>query len=477
MSTADHPETDGQTKRVNRVLEDILRSYATSFVDSWSSHLPMAEFAINNSVHVSTGHTPFYLNSLRHPRVPAILSGVNTYSSGGGTHANAVSSDVSHIDHSLILGSLVEAQAEVVSNDVEHIDNSFALGNAGIKYLLNKDTLGKIPKAHSEIIASVNVTTSDKIKEQVDKMLLERQAIVRFVRDNIAESVDKQKEQSDKRGRKNKNIFIKGDLVLLSTSNLRSTAISNLGSSKLLPRYIGPFKVIKRIGDAYILDIPSRMKLHPTFYVGRLKKYSSSQNQHRDVSRSSQLDSELLSSSEQPSVHTDVLDYQESSDNLGEPSDGSQLVPLESQFDSEEYSLHQPLQQKDNGLRPLRPYRTKCQNTYRVTSSRGYSTYPNTQGRDRKDSCEDLPFLSRNAFSQPPPVVDSKGDTLYIVQRLVCHKDARAAGSYPHRLQRTYRVRWLGYSPEEDSWLPRTQLIEDIPDLVSEYEQEIPFRN
>ena len=78
MSTADHPQTDGQTERVNRVLEDILRSYATSFIDSWSSHLPMAEFAINNSVHVSTGYTPFYLNTLRHPRISVLLSGVNS---------------------------------------------------------------------------------------------------------------------------------------------------------------------------------------------------------------------------------------------------------------------------------------------------------------------------------------------------------------------------------------------------------------
>ncbi|KAG3214136.1 hypothetical protein PC129_g14959 [Phytophthora cactorum] len=54
MSTADHPQTDSQTERVNRVLGDLLKSYAHSF-QQWSDCLPMAEFAINNSVHASMG--------------------------------------------------------------------------------------------------------------------------------------------------------------------------------------------------------------------------------------------------------------------------------------------------------------------------------------------------------------------------------------------------------------------------------------
>ncbi|KAG2787288.1 hypothetical protein PC129_g23652 [Phytophthora cactorum] len=41
MSTADHPQTDGQTERVNRVLGDLLKSYGHSF-QQWSNCLPMA---------------------------------------------------------------------------------------------------------------------------------------------------------------------------------------------------------------------------------------------------------------------------------------------------------------------------------------------------------------------------------------------------------------------------------------------------
>uniref|UniRef100_A0AAV1U9I1 Integrase catalytic domain-containing protein n=1 Tax=Peronospora matthiolae TaxID=2874970 RepID=A0AAV1U9I1_9STRA len=73
MSTAAHSETDGQTERVNRVLEDVLRSYATSFT-SWSLFLPLAEFAINNAIDASTGLTPFFVSTARHPRVPALLA-------------------------------------------------------------------------------------------------------------------------------------------------------------------------------------------------------------------------------------------------------------------------------------------------------------------------------------------------------------------------------------------------------------------
>ncbi|GMF82088.1 unnamed protein product [Phytophthora fragariaefolia] len=83
MSTADHPQTDGQTERVNPVLVDALKCYAHSF-HQWSDCLPMAEFAINNSVHESTGHEPFYVNALRHPGVPSVLGTVAPSLSGGG---------------------------------------------------------------------------------------------------------------------------------------------------------------------------------------------------------------------------------------------------------------------------------------------------------------------------------------------------------------------------------------------------------
>uniref|UniRef100_A0AAV1TSI9 Integrase catalytic domain-containing protein n=1 Tax=Peronospora matthiolae TaxID=2874970 RepID=A0AAV1TSI9_9STRA len=72
MSISDHPETDGQTEIVNRVPEEILRGYFHSFA-CWGELLPMAEFAINFSVHASTTHTPLFGTGLRHPRLLVFL--------------------------------------------------------------------------------------------------------------------------------------------------------------------------------------------------------------------------------------------------------------------------------------------------------------------------------------------------------------------------------------------------------------------
>ena len=73
LSTAFHPETDGQTERVNRVIGEYLRSFVNTAQDNWDLLLPMAEFAVNNSVHTSTEYTPFYLNSGQHPLNPLAI--------------------------------------------------------------------------------------------------------------------------------------------------------------------------------------------------------------------------------------------------------------------------------------------------------------------------------------------------------------------------------------------------------------------
>jgi transposase InsO family protein len=48
FSSAYHPQTDGQTERVNQVLEDMLRACALQYGRSWDKSLPYAEFLYNN---------------------------------------------------------------------------------------------------------------------------------------------------------------------------------------------------------------------------------------------------------------------------------------------------------------------------------------------------------------------------------------------------------------------------------------------
>ena len=70
MSTARHPQTDGQTERVNRVIEDVLRHFVSPNMTDWDRHLCMAQFAINSAWHETIQQTAFFLNHGRSPKTP-----------------------------------------------------------------------------------------------------------------------------------------------------------------------------------------------------------------------------------------------------------------------------------------------------------------------------------------------------------------------------------------------------------------------
>ncbi|KAH9293928.1 hypothetical protein KI387_040867, partial [Taxus chinensis] len=59
FSSAYHPEMDGQTERVNQVLEDMLRMYCMDQQYKWEEYLPLVEFAYNNTYHASLKMAPF----------------------------------------------------------------------------------------------------------------------------------------------------------------------------------------------------------------------------------------------------------------------------------------------------------------------------------------------------------------------------------------------------------------------------------
>ncbi|GJT45539.1 reverse transcriptase domain-containing protein [Tanacetum coccineum] len=59
MSTAYHPQIDGQSERIIQTLEDMLRACVIEFESSWARHLPLVEFSYNNSYHMSIKAAPY----------------------------------------------------------------------------------------------------------------------------------------------------------------------------------------------------------------------------------------------------------------------------------------------------------------------------------------------------------------------------------------------------------------------------------
>jgi len=68
LSTAFHPETDGQTERMNAIMEQHLRAYVSYLQDDWTDYLFLAEFAANNQVSDTTSVSPFFANHGYHPK-------------------------------------------------------------------------------------------------------------------------------------------------------------------------------------------------------------------------------------------------------------------------------------------------------------------------------------------------------------------------------------------------------------------------
>ncbi|GMF59251.1 unnamed protein product [Phytophthora fragariaefolia] len=406
MSTADHPQTDGQTERVYRVVVDALKSYAHSF-HQWSDCLPMAEFAINNSVHVSTGHTPFYVNALRHPRVPSVLGTVAPSRSGGGYPV--LPKPNKHADMTNI--SAVSTRTRSARNPV----NESTVSTPGVDTSSNNEQHTQAgPVVNKD--AEPNNGFSSKAMDFVQR----RQAVIRFVQDAIAASVDRQKLNADNNGTGNTHEFKVGSLVLLATQNLAQHAVSDFGASKLAPRFIGPFTVLAKHGNAYTLDIPSFMRLHPTFYVGRLKRYA----QH-----------------ESPS--------------LGDS------VPTPARARRRAFARHSVSTQG-------RPARSKR------SARTGPSTSPapaSTQRTQRSGGVQQPPDNQRGLVDQtrgvfpppPPPLRDAQGEIRWIVQRIV---DRRIRTQGPDH----FRIRWFGFPPNHDTWELRNVLMRDVPEMVMAYE-------
>ena len=96
FSTAYHPQTDGQTERTNQIVEQYLRIYCSYQQDDWSSFLPLAEFAYNNTSHSATQVSPFFANKGYHPSIQPVITAESI-----STEASTYASDLSDLHNYL----------------------------------------------------------------------------------------------------------------------------------------------------------------------------------------------------------------------------------------------------------------------------------------------------------------------------------------------------------------------------------------
>jgi hypothetical protein len=119
LSTARHPQTDGQTERMNQEMEQYLRIFCGKRQNDWADWLSCAEFSINNKINSSTGYSPFFLNYGRNPLRPLLPT---RKTASGVPHADEFAKQMSALAKETSAALILANQAMKRSFDKHHRD-------------------------------------------------------------------------------------------------------------------------------------------------------------------------------------------------------------------------------------------------------------------------------------------------------------------------------------------------------------------
>ena len=152
------------------------------------------------------------------------------------------------------------------------INNSHTPAIGTTPFFLN---YGRHPKTPLHLALATGTTRRDAVTKQWSKANPTAQALAENLRSRMKDAEQCLRAARDRmlarnKGRKPKT-FAVGDKVMLSTKNIQ---FKGPNVKKLLPRWIGPFPIIKTVGPAaYRLDLLDNMRIHPTFHVELLRPY------------------------------------------------------------------------------------------------------------------------------------------------------------------------------------------------------------
>jgi hypothetical protein len=240
-SSAYHPQSDGQTERVNRVLEDVLRSFVSTRQLEWRNFLPMAEFAVNNAIHPATHSSPFLLNYGVNPRHPEIAK-------------------------------LVEPLAEYILPQIREVPAGTAAAD-GITRIIRANVLQSsiMPEKRPEACLMLRLwVTTFRETPAATKFVRDMERAIRHTQFFLEAARQRMRQSADRHRTVNVPLAV-GDMVLLSTKNIK---VQHGGSDKLFPRFLGPFRIDHVVNPvAFRLELPAPMRIHPVFHASLLRKY------------------------------------------------------------------------------------------------------------------------------------------------------------------------------------------------------------